>query len=175
MGWRSRISRITARRIFVVVTALILIFLVRLLFITPLKIACRALNIWFKERVYNKPADMALNVDIAWAVSLASRKARGSRCLDRALVAKALLCIFRRDSLLQVGMAADPDGRLRGHAWIETAAGIVVGGNQAELQKYKPLPQAMTLEQQIIFFLAMQRNSGANARNRASYQALNVQ
>jgi len=174
MGWRSRISRLTARRIFVLSVAMILILLLRWLFRMPLRLACRILESWFGERSFIELSDETVRADIGWAVSVASRYAPGSRCLDRALAAKVLVAAFRRNCSLRVGVMPAPSGSLLGHAWIESAAGIVIGGEPVELEKYKVLPQTMTLEQQIVFFLAMQKKWGANINNRATSQALDI-
>lgn len=158
MAWHSRIARLTPRRAVLALLAALLMLIMRALFTVSFELACRAFALGPKERPFEESSDTVLHADIAWAVAFASRRARGSRCLDRALVAKLLLGAFRRNCLLRVGVIAGPSGALLGHAWVETAAGVVVGDDPAGLSKYKTLPQTLTLEQQLGFFLAMQRN-----------------
>jgi hypothetical protein len=60
-----------------------------------------------------------------WAVDAASRLVPGPACLSRALAAQALLERRGHRAELRIGFRREPDGRLAGHAWVETAGADV--------------------------------------------------
>jgi transglutaminase superfamily protein len=71
---------------------------------------------------------------LAWAVTVASRYVPRATCLTQALAAQVLLGRHGHLSQLHVGVATGEEGRLEGHAWLESQGRIVVGGG--ELSRY---------------------------------------
>jgi Transglutaminase-like superfamily len=71
---------------------------------------------------------------LAWAVTVASRYVPKATCLTQALTAKVLLGRHGHLSQLRVGFARGEEGRLEGHAWLESQGKVVVG--EGELSRY---------------------------------------
>ena len=76
--------------------------------------------------------------DIARAVARASARVPRATCLIRALAIHALLERRGHPSRLRLGFVRDRNGGLRGHAWVESGGGVVVGGG--EVLRYNVLP-----------------------------------
>lgn len=77
-------------------------------------------------------------VDIAWAVSVASRYIPGALCLAQALATQVLLGRRGYQTDLRIGVARGKKGQLRAHAWVESQGKIVIGGLGNCL--YTPVP-----------------------------------
>jgi hypothetical protein len=75
---------------------------------------------------------------IAWAVEAVSRAVPRASCLTQALAATVLLASNGHASTLRVGVAKDPDGSLRAHAWIEYDGRAILGDPRADA--FVPLP-----------------------------------
>lgn len=74
---------------------------------------------------------------VAWAVARASTWVPGVRCLSQALAGVTLLRSHGLPGQLRLGLAR-VDGRVRGHAWVESEGRVVVGG--AQFERYTLLP-----------------------------------
>jgi hypothetical protein len=74
----------------------------------------------------------------AWAVEVASRHVPGTRhCLTQALAGQLMLARSGVPALLRIGLARNDEGKLHGHAWLESEGLILIGG--AEAAEYKEL------------------------------------
>jgi hypothetical protein len=68
----------------------------------------------------------------AWAVLVASRHVPGtSHCLTRALAGQLMLARSGIPARLRIGLARGEQGRLHGHAWLESDGKILIGGQEA--------------------------------------------
>jgi hypothetical protein len=65
---------------------------------------------------------------IVWAVEAASRRVPQATCLTQALSAKLLLRALGQHAQLCLGVARNPDGSFRAHAWLEHAGRPILGG-----------------------------------------------
>jgi len=65
---------------------------------------------------------------IVWAVEAASRRVPRATCLTQALAAKLLLRAVGQNAQLRLGVAHNPDGSFRAHAWLEHAGRPILGG-----------------------------------------------
>jgi hypothetical protein len=86
-----------------------------------------------------RPRRRALRpVHAAWAVDVASRYVPGTRhCLTQALAGQLMLARSGVPAHLRIGLARSDQGRLHGHAWLESEGTILIGG--AEAGEYKEL------------------------------------
>jgi hypothetical protein len=75
---------------------------------------------------------------LVWAVTKASRYVPESTCLAQALASQVLLTRHGHPARLRVGFARSEEGKLQGHAWLESRGRIVVGGG--DLSRYTRLP-----------------------------------
>jgi hypothetical protein len=75
---------------------------------------------------------------LAWAVTKASSRVPRATCLTQALAAQVLLTWHGHPANLRVGIARGEDGKLQGHAWLDSRGRVVVGGG--ELSRYTRLP-----------------------------------
>jgi hypothetical protein len=69
---------------------------------------------------------------IVWAIAAVSRRVPRATCLTQAFAAMLLLSANGHAAVLRVGVAKDPDGRLRAHAWVESAGETVLGDPRTE-------------------------------------------
>ena len=74
------------------------------------------------------------------AVRRASRLVPDATCLTQALAARWLLARAGIGTRLRIGVAKNPDGTLRAHAWLEDDQYILIGGDGVE--EFTPLPDA---------------------------------
>jgi hypothetical protein len=79
---------------------------------------------------------------VAWAVNNASRYIPKATCLTQALATKVLLSRRGQPAVLRIGVRRGARGELLAHAWIESNGRVVIGGPDATLKDYKPLPVA---------------------------------
>ncbi len=75
---------------------------------------------------------------LVWAVTKASRYVPEATCLAQALTAQVLFTRHGHPADLRVGFAKAQEGKLEGHAWLESRGRIVVGGG--EVSRYTRLP-----------------------------------
>jgi hypothetical protein len=76
-------------------------------------------------------AAASADVAVARAVRRAVRLVRGSRCLPQALAGFVLLARRDRPSRVRIGVRREIGEPFGAHAWLETAAGIPIGGEEA--------------------------------------------
>lgn len=78
---------------------------------------------------------------IVWAVTVASRYVPKATCLTQALAARVLLARHGHPPThLRIGVARGEEGRLEGHAWLESQGKVIVGGGEG-LSRYTRLPR----------------------------------
>jgi len=75
---------------------------------------------------------------VAWAVRAAARYVPGATCLPQALTAVRMLLRHGHPAELRIGVVRADDGRLAGHAWVESDGAIVIGGDHP--LRYTPVP-----------------------------------
>jgi len=75
-------------------------------------------------------------LEVAWAVRLASRYVPRATCLTQALTAQMLLSWAGIEGTLHIGVRMDPD--FAAHAWVECGGRILVGGT-VESARYEPM------------------------------------
>jgi Transglutaminase-like superfamily len=88
----------------------------------------------------NAAVDPVLANQVAWAVTAASRRVPGpATCLSRALTVHAMLLRRGYPSRLHIGVVRGGQGELDGHAWVESAGRILIGGTASEIGQFTPL------------------------------------
>jgi hypothetical protein len=80
-------------------------------------------------------------LEIAWAIRVASRSVPGARCLAQALAAQVLLSWLGYASRLHIGVALED--QFEAHAWVECNGMVVVGGAE-KITRYTPILVANT-------------------------------
>jgi hypothetical protein len=76
---------------------------------------------------------------VVWAINMTSLMVPSCTCFVRALAAQVLLQRRGFETDLRVGVAKEPNGRLKGHAWLEKKGEVLIGGMQ-DLSQYTLLP-----------------------------------
>ena len=76
---------------------------------------------------------------MVWAINMTSPLVPGCTCFVRALAAQVLLQRRGYQTDLRVGVAKEPNGRLKGHAWLEKNGEVLIGGME-DLSQYTLLP-----------------------------------
>jgi hypothetical protein len=76
---------------------------------------------------------------LAWAVRAAARRVPSASCLTQALALQTLLGEVGIGADLRIGVARDPDGAFRAHAWLEHDGRVVIG-HLPDLERYAVLP-----------------------------------
>jgi len=74
---------------------------------------------------------------LVWAVTVASQYTPNATCLTQALAGQVLLGWHGYPAHLRVGVARSDEGRIQGHAWLESQGRVVLGGE--ELSRYTVL------------------------------------
>ena len=89
-----------------------------------------------------RPSDLREVERITWAVGVASRvRPVTGTCLSQALAVQVLLGRKGYPARLRIGVARREGEGLQAHAWVESHDGrIVMGGTEASLTPYTPLP-----------------------------------
>ncbi len=78
--------------------------------------------------------------DIRWAVHVGRRWVPGEyKCLPSAYVTHILLHRHGYDSMIHVGVARDPAGKVEAHAWVLCDGQIVMGG-LPDLSRFSAFP-----------------------------------
>ncbi len=72
-------------------------------------------------------------------VQRVSRYVPGATCLTQALALKLMLTRRRVACRLRIGVAKEPDGAFKAHAWLETLSNQVIIGGGLSPEQYKPL------------------------------------
>lgn len=86
------------------------------------------------------PPERRLIKKVIWSVNKVSTYVPFFRnCLNRALATQVLLGRRGQEVDLRIGVARDPGGNLRAHAWIESDGQIVLGGTD-DIWQLTPLP-----------------------------------
>ena len=76
---------------------------------------------------------------IAWAVKHTARLVPMAHCLTQALAVQYLLAKQGTLSLVRVGIAEKPDGKVEAHAWVLKDGQIVIGGSESRISGFKSL------------------------------------
>ena len=77
---------------------------------------------------------------IGRTVTVVSRYVPRATCLTQALAAQTLLGRYGYPATLRLGVTLGETGEFQAHAWVESGGAVVIGGTEAELQKYAPFP-----------------------------------
>ena len=80
---------------------------------------------------------------LSFLVQRVSHLVPGATCLTQALALKWMLTRRRIVSRVRIGVAHDPDGPFKAHAWLETASERVILGGARSSEHYTPLPFAL--------------------------------
>ena len=83
--------------------------------------------------------DAPLPEELARAVERARKLPGTYKCLPAAYALHLMLHRYGYPSLVQVGVAHDPDGRVEAHAWVEHEGKILIGA-LPDLVRFVPLP-----------------------------------
>jgi hypothetical protein len=82
----------------------------------------------------------ALSERVVWAVTAAAERIPGPpTCLSRALAVQAMLARRGYPSRLHVGVTRDGQGKVEGHAWVESEGQILIGGSPLNIQHFTRL------------------------------------
>jgi len=77
---------------------------------------------------------------VAWAVAATSRCVPAATCLTQALAVQAILNRYGCASELHIGVAKSAQGKLEGHAWVESNGRIIIGGPAINVARFVALP-----------------------------------
>ena len=67
---------------------------------------------------------------VVWAINMTSPMVPSCTCFVRALAAQVLLQRRGFETDLRVGVAKEPNGRLKGHAWLEKSGEVLLDARQ---------------------------------------------
>jgi hypothetical protein len=82
----------------------------------------------------------ALADQVVWAVTAASDRIPGPpTCLSRALTVQSMLVRRGYPSRLHVGVARGKQGKVEGHAWVESEGRILIGGTASNIGQFTRL------------------------------------
>jgi hypothetical protein len=76
---------------------------------------------------------------VSWGVGAAAKYVPGASCLTQALAAQYLLAWSGYASQIRIGVAIDPNGQFKAHAWLMNGNSIVIGGSPARLRRFEHL------------------------------------
>lgn len=111
--------------------ALGLVAAVRLLLTLPFGVWRRAVPMLHGVAHYLVPGAPS-RADVAWAVTRVSAVVPGATCLTRALATALLLRRGDPAAVLRFGVYRSATGAVEGHAWLESADGVLIGGEDLE-------------------------------------------
>ena len=99
-----------------------------------------AVAAYLSERLPARHAgDIAPLARLSYLVQRVSEHVPGATCLTQALALRLMLMRRRVACHLRIGVAKDPSGTFKAHAWLETLSHqVIIGGTQSPRQ-YKPL------------------------------------
>ena len=93
------------------------------------------------------PPDPSEIETIVWSLQAAGRTLPpAGRCLIEALTGHVLLGRRGIATDLRIGVARDPDGTFKAHAWLEKGDRVVLGELGPDLKRYTPFPALRGLE-----------------------------
>lgn len=116
--------------------ALGVVVVVRLLLTLPFGLWTRAVAL-LRGVTHRLPQGARSRGDVAWAVSRVSALVPGATCLTQALATALLLPRGDPAAVLRFGVHRSATGAVEGHAWLESAEGVLIGGE--DLERYAPL------------------------------------
>lgn len=76
---------------------------------------------------------------VAWGIRNAARLVPGASCLTQALSGQIVLARRGKTSQVRIGVARDEQGRFIAHAWLVSEGRVVLGGAEANIQRFTPL------------------------------------
>jgi hypothetical protein len=135
-GWLRRITVLSPADRRALAVATVLVWALRVgIRVLPLPLLQGVLAGGSRRRAERAGRAVTVLERVAWAVNVASRSVpRGVTCLTRGLAAQGLLRRAGVPARLCIGVARGRQGRLEGHAWVESDGRIVIGG--AERDRY---------------------------------------
>lgn len=103
------------------------VFTVRVgLWCLPFRTLLRIITFLTRVRPTERPTEVSAQ-DLAWAVKAASRYVPKPTCLTQAMALNVLLARRGHAGDIKIGVAKDPDGGLKSHAWVEHDGRIILG------------------------------------------------
>ena len=101
----------------------------------------KAVDFLSQITIFGNVKDSSVSIDkLVWAVNRSTYYMPGNaKCLARALTTEILMNQYGYDPKLCIGVAKEPAGELKAHAWIESE-GKVIMGQLKELSMFKALP-----------------------------------
>lgn len=76
---------------------------------------------------------------VAWGIRNTARLVPGASCLTQALSGQIMLARRGKTSQVRLGVARDEKGRFIAHAWLVSEGKVVLGGAEANIQRFTPL------------------------------------
>lgn len=98
------------------------------LWVLPSRVILRGVRRLERRPISESSNRMTRAPRIVWAVEAASRRVPRATCLTQALSAQLLLHAGGQHAQLRLGVARNPDGSFRAHAWLEHAGRPILGG-----------------------------------------------
>lgn len=143
MSWVRKFLRLSAAERWLLLRVVFLLGVVRLaLKLFPLRLLHRLLSQGSGSSRRAPAPDDPYPAQVAWAVHLAGRHILGDKaCLTQALVGRFLLSRRGYPAELRIGVARAADGTLTAHAWVESGGSVLIGGPEAAVRRYTPLPR----------------------------------
>jgi hypothetical protein len=127
---RFRILTLTRQESALLLLAAPVVFTVRLaLWLLPSRVIVRRITrLVMPNDSDGKETSMTIRT-IVWAVEAASRRIPRATCLTQAIAAQLLLRCFGFGATFCIGVARQPDGAFRAHAWLERQGRPILGGS----------------------------------------------
>lgn len=106
-----------------------LVLVVRIaLWLLPSRMIVRHMTALVMPNDSHRPYSWASAPGIIWAVEAASRRIPRATCLTQAIAGQLLLRWFGYGARFCLGVARQPDGAFRAHAWLEQHGLPILGG-----------------------------------------------
>ncbi|MFL5613866.1 MAG: lasso peptide biosynthesis B2 protein [Gemmatimonadaceae bacterium] len=127
---RFRILRLTRQESALLLLAGSLVLTVRLaLWLLPSRVIIRRISRLVMPNDLDGGKRTVSIGTIVWAVEAASRRIPRATCLTQAVAAQLLLRCFGFGAQFCIGVAKQPDGGFRAHAWLERHGRPILGGS----------------------------------------------
>lgn len=110
----------------------------------------RVVGILGNKASSDRSKNEAISIEkLVWAVDRSTYRMPGkAKCLARALTTEILMNQYGYDPKLCIGVAKEPEGELKAHAWIESEGRVVIGKLRG-LSMFKALPISPQLQAEI--------------------------
>jgi hypothetical protein len=126
---RFRLLQLTRHEFGLLLIAAPLVLVVRIaLRLLPSRMIVRHVCALVMPNDSHRPNSWASTPAIIWAVEATSRRIPRATCLTQAIAAQLLLRWFGFGAHFCLGIARQPDGAFRAHAWLEQQGRPILGG-----------------------------------------------